>query len=214
MLVEDLYYGAVAVAQRLEELKPERLILVGAESRGLPPGTVSRRAIEPASSDNAQEAVEQAVTGYVSIELVLSVAFALGALPRRTLVIEVEPQSVEPSENISAAASYALNEVVDLVRLEAQRTPVLTLAHKIEKLVEQKAAFDSEAQHHLGQLLGELNILERQGRWGRAFALRDKLVGNITDGRTGDAMSKLDWVLWWSLIEELNRLEQLEATAT
>lgn len=202
----------MAVAQRLEELQPERLILVGAESRGLPTGTISRRAIEPASPDNAQEAVEQAVTGYVSIELVLSVASSLRVLPRRTLVIEVEPKMTEPSESISAEASRALTEVVNQVQLEARRTPMLSLAHQVEAGIAQEPMPDSQAQHHLAQLLEELNTLEVEGRWGRTFALRDKLVGSITAGQTGDAMSKLDWGLWWGLIEELNRLEKAEAT--
>lgn len=203
----------MAVAQRLEELQPERLILVGAESRGLPPGTISRRAIEPAPPENAQAAVEQAVTGYVSIKLVLSVASSLGVLPRRTVVIEVEPKVTKPSESISAEASRALTEVVHQVQLEARRVPMLSLARQIETLIRQKPMSDSQAQHHLAQLLDELNTLEREGRWGRTFELRDKLVGNITAGQTGDSMSKLDWGLWWGLIEELNRLEKAEAAA-
>lgn len=196
----------------MEELRPERLILVGAESGGLPAGTISRRAIEPAPPDTAQEAVEQAVTGYVSIELVLSVASALGVLPRRTVVIEVEPKMTEPSESISAEASRAMTKVVNQVQLEARRTPMLSLAHQIETLIAQRPTPDSQAQHQLAQLLEELNTLEREGRWGRTFALRDKLVGSITAGQTGDAMSKLDWGLWWGLIEELDRLEKAEAT--
>lgn len=196
----------------MEELQPERLILVGAECRGLTAGTISRRAIDPAPPDNAQEAVEQAVTGYVSIELVLSVATALGVLPRRTLVIEVEPKTTESSEDISAEASRALTEVVNQIQLEARRTPMLSLAHQIETLIARQPTPDSQARHHLAQLLDELSTLEREGRWGRTFALRDKLVGNITAGQTGDVMSKLDWGLWWGLIEELNRLEKAEAT--
>ena len=33
VLVEDLHYGAVAVAQRLEEVRPDTLVLVGAVRR-------------------------------------------------------------------------------------------------------------------------------------------------------------------------------------
>ncbi|MGH9281391.1 MAG: hypothetical protein ACRD0S_00475, partial [Acidimicrobiales bacterium] len=38
--VEDLHYGAVAVAQRLEELRPAHLVLVGGVARDRAPGTV------------------------------------------------------------------------------------------------------------------------------------------------------------------------------
>lgn len=44
--VEDLHYGAVAVVQRLQELRPAALILVGAAQRGRAPGSVHRRSIE------------------------------------------------------------------------------------------------------------------------------------------------------------------------
>lgn len=120
MLVEDLHYGAVAVAQRLEELRPELLIVVGAVVGGRPPGTVERKVVEQAPRDAAdvQRAVGDAVTGYVGIDLVLEVAAGLGALPERTIAIEVEPASVEPSEELSAEGAAALERVLELVREE------------------------------------------------------------------------------------------------
>ncbi|MDP9444914.1 MAG: hypothetical protein M3P83_11440, partial [Actinomycetota bacterium] len=86
VLVEDLHYGAVAVTQRLEELRPSALILVGAVRRGRPPGTVQRRRVAAADvdPDRVQAAVGEAVTGYVGVDLVVDVAGAFGALPRRT----------------------------------------------------------------------------------------------------------------------------------
>ncbi|MEJ7744110.1 MAG: hypothetical protein WKF73_17155 [Nocardioidaceae bacterium] len=47
VLVEELHYGAVAVAQRLEDLRPDALVLVSAVRRGRPPGTVERRRLDP-----------------------------------------------------------------------------------------------------------------------------------------------------------------------
>lgn len=120
MLVEELHYGAVAVAQRLEELRPELLILVGAVAAGRPPGTVERRAVEqaPRSAADVQRAVGDAVTGYVGIDLVLEVAAGLGALPARTIAFEVEPAGVEPSEELSPEGAAALERVLELVREE------------------------------------------------------------------------------------------------
>jgi hydrogenase maturation protease len=123
VVVEDLSYGAVAVAQRLEDVRPGTLILVGATQRGRMPGTVERREIVGLPRDPAeiQRAIADAVTGYVHIDLVLEVAYGLGALPPRTVTIEVEPASVEPSETLSPAAEAALLEVVALVRDEVGR---------------------------------------------------------------------------------------------
>jgi hydrogenase maturation protease len=120
VLVEDLFYGAVAVAQRLEDLTPDALVLVGAEQRGRRPGTVERRTVEELelTPEEVQLAVGDAVTGYVGIDLVVEVAHGLGVLPPRTVAIEVEPAEVEPSEELSPAAAAALEEALRLVRAE------------------------------------------------------------------------------------------------
>ena len=121
VLVEELSYGAVAVAQRLEDLQPRALVLVGAAERGRPPGAVERceptGALAPAE---AQLAVGDAVTGYVSIDLVVQVAQALGALPADTVAIEVEPASVEPSEALTPEAETGLAQALELVRREVR----------------------------------------------------------------------------------------------
>ncbi|MDQ4071511.1 MAG: hypothetical protein M3088_01365, partial [Actinomycetota bacterium] len=108
--VEELSYGAVAVAQRLEDLRPGALVLVGAAERGRAPGTVERRRHEPLDlrPEQAQVAVGEAVVGYVSLDLLLEVASGLGALPKRTVAIEAEPVSLEPSEELSPPAEAAL----------------------------------------------------------------------------------------------------------
>ena len=127
VLVEELSYGAVAVAQRLEELRPRALVLVGAAARGREPGAVERRVVgaEPLPPAQAQLAVGDAVTGYVSIDLLVGVAQALGALPPVAVSIEVEPAATEVSEALSPAAEAGLSAALDLVRAEvrARRAP-------------------------------------------------------------------------------------------
>ena len=120
--VEEFSYGAVAVAQRLEELNPDLLVLVGAKARGREPGTVERREITalPRSIEETQAAVVDAVTGYIDIDLVLEVAQALRALPRKTVTIEVEPARTEPSEQLSPQAEAALAQAVELIRSEVR----------------------------------------------------------------------------------------------
>ncbi len=120
VLVEDLHYGAVAVAQRLHELQPEALVLIGATARGRSPGSVERRVVgTPAiTPEEAQAAVGDAVTGYVTIDLVVEVAWALGFLPARTVAIEVEPGSTKPGDPLSAVGAAGLETALELVRAE------------------------------------------------------------------------------------------------
>lgn len=120
VVVEDLSYGAVAVTQRLEDLRPDALVLVAAHRRGRAPGTVERRETRPSALSPAelQLAVGDAVTGYVTIDLLVEVATALGALPAPTVSIEVEPASVAPSEELSAEARAGLEDALGLVRAE------------------------------------------------------------------------------------------------
>src|SRR5207244_5691085 len=124
VLVEDLSYGAVAVALRLEELAPRALVLVGAERRdGRDPGSVERRELEPLtlSTEDVQRAVRDAVTGYVGIDLVVAVAHGLGALPPRVVAVEIEPAQVEPGRPLSAEALAGLERALDLVRETVRR---------------------------------------------------------------------------------------------
>ena len=120
VVVEELSYGAVAVAQRLEELRPDALVLVAGHARGRIPGSVERRDVGPPQLTPAelQLAVGDAVTGYVTIDLLVEVAHALGALPQPTVCFEVEPAAVRPSEELTPEAQAGLEEALDLVRAE------------------------------------------------------------------------------------------------
>jgi len=128
VIVEELSYGAVAVAQRLEDLRPRALVLVGAAERGRPAGTVERRVVGGRALPHAeaQIAVGDAVTGYVSIDLVVDVASALGALPEDAVAIEVEPAATGPSEELSPEAAAGLEHALELVKAEVRgrRVPV------------------------------------------------------------------------------------------
>ena len=120
VLVEDLHYGAVAVAQRLEDVRPRALVLVGAAERGRPPGTLERRVIDRVdrSESELQESVGDAITGYVTIDLVVEVAYALGVLPAHTVVVEVEPVLRGPAAELSERGRELLDEVLAIVHRE------------------------------------------------------------------------------------------------
>ncbi len=213
VLIEELHYGAVAVTQRLEDLRPDVLLLVGAVRRGRLPGTVERRLVEPPvlTPEDVQAAVGDAVTGYVHVDLIIDVASGFGALPARTVVVEVEPADTSWGEGLSVSAQAGLELAVELVRREVRRFPVLRLADELGLLVEGDRLEVSAPSHLLRQLLAELVLLDREGRWGSSFALRDRLRLGLARELTSEGMDHRDWALWWGLIEELDRLQALEA---
>jgi hypothetical protein len=213
VLVEELHYGAVAVAQRLEDLRPATLVLVSAVRRGRLPGTVARRRLDPPvlAVAEVQAAVGDAVTGYVHPDLVVEIATALGVLPPRSVAVEVEPEVVGPGEGLSASATAGLEVALDLVRAEVRRAPLLALAAELRPLVADDRLEDSFALSALRELLAELSHLDRDGRWGRAFACRDRLRMAIAQNASSEGMDHRDWALWWALIEELDRLAAVEA---
>lgn len=214
-VVEDLSYGAVAVAQRLEEARPRALILVGAAERMRPPATVERRRIHPPDlpETELQLAVGDAVTGYVTIDLMIEVAHALGVLPARTIAIEVEPARTKPAARLSSEVERALEAALSLVRAEVERIPLLELADDLRSLRGGDPAVPAAAAESLGELLAELELLEEEGRWGQTFELRDRLRRVISESSSGDALAAVEWALGWALIEELDRLERTLATA-
>lgn len=125
--VEELHYGAVAVAQRLEELPLTTLVLVGASERGRPPASVERRELRPKDLEltpaEQQGAIGDAVTGYVTIGLLLDVAHALGALPPRVVTVEVEPVRTGPHDGLTPEVEGVIDEVLALVIAEVRRAP-------------------------------------------------------------------------------------------
>jgi len=213
ILVEELHYGAVAVAQRLQEVRPEGLVLISAVLRGRPVGTVERRLVDAPQLSPAelQAAVGDAVTGYVHLDLVVDVAAGLGVLPSRTVAVEVEPEKTSSGEGLSPSAQTGLEVVLGLVRDELRRLPLLRLAAELRPLVDGERLEPSASCDALRQLVEELVHLDRDGRWGRTFSLRDALRLSIAHDLSSEGMDHRDWALWWALIEELDRLEAAEA---
>lgn len=216
VLVEELHYGAVAVAQRLEDARPDTLVLVGAAARGRAPGTVERRRIDRLDLDPAevQVAISDAATGYVTIDLVLEVGWGLGALPRRTVTVELEPEpAAGPTEQLSPSARRGLGRVCELACTEVRRAPLFETAQRLRDRLSEGPFGPAPAVDAMQQLLNEIACLDDEGRWGATFRYRDHLRSEIAGGGTPDGMTNVDWVLWWGLLEELDRLGAVEAVA-
>jgi Ni,Fe-hydrogenase maturation factor len=123
LLVEDLSYGPVAVAQwfadeaRVDPIK--RAVFVSAIERGdgRPPGTVSvyrwdRVLPEPGE---IQRAVTDAVTGVILLDNTLIVSAWMDALPAETIVVEVEPLKHEFGDDMSDSVIAAYDDVKRIV---------------------------------------------------------------------------------------------------
>jgi len=116
--VEDLSYGPVAISHNLHDRAPyDRLVLVGAVSRGRAPGTIERYRWDGAlpSRDDIQERVAEADTGVISLDNLLIVCGALGGLPDDVRVIDVEPADEGWGEGFSPEIEAKLPEILEAV---------------------------------------------------------------------------------------------------
>ena len=116
--VEDLGYHPIGFAQNLEE-RPDydRLVLVAGIKRGRPPATVAvyRWDGRLPSREEIQERVAEAVTGVVSLDNLLIVCGALGALPDDVRVVEVEPLDEGWGDGFTPEIEAKIPEVMETV---------------------------------------------------------------------------------------------------
>ena len=126
VVVEDVSYGPIDVLFKLQaEPAGFRLgVFVSAVARGRPEGTVERYTWQAVtlSVDELQERIAEAVTGVVSLENLLHILSHFGALPARTVVIEVEPEVEERwGPDLSASGRAALDRAEALIADELAR---------------------------------------------------------------------------------------------
>lgn len=116
--VEDLSYGPVQLSHNLEDRPPyDRLVLVSAVRRGRVPGTIESYLWDGAlpPSEQVQERVAEAVTGVISLDNLLIVCGAFGALPGDVRVVEVEPGEEGWGEDLSAQVAARIPEILEAV---------------------------------------------------------------------------------------------------
>lgn len=121
--VEDLNFGPVMIYQWLEEspVKYDKLILVGAASRGRAPGALEVYAWDGKMPDAAgvQACVEEAITGVISLENLLVVCKHFGVLPEDVTIVEVEPEKEDWGLEFSPVVAARVGEAIEIVRREA-----------------------------------------------------------------------------------------------
>jgi hydrogenase maturation protease len=116
--VEDLGYHPIGFTQNLQERPAyDRIVLVGAVARGGDPGTIRAYRwdhVLPAQKE-IQERVSEAVTGVISLDNLLIVTEALGALPEDVRVVEAEPADEGWGEGFSPELESQLGAIEEAV---------------------------------------------------------------------------------------------------
>ncbi len=121
VVVDDLSYAAHRVLHRLQDMKPAKVILVGAMPREIdPPGTIRRYVLDltPPPDEEVHERLTEAVGGIIDLDHTLAVVRYWGALPAGTIVIEVEPGDRSFGLGFSDEVEAAVEPVLRMVRHE------------------------------------------------------------------------------------------------
>jgi hydrogenase maturation protease len=116
--VEDLGYHPVGFTQNLQERPAyDRIVFVAGVARGRVPGTVEAYRWDHAlpSPKEIQERVSEAVTGVISLDNLLIVSEAFGALPADVRVVEAEPADEGWGEGFSPEVEAKLPEIEEAV---------------------------------------------------------------------------------------------------
>ena len=116
--IEDLGYHPVGFMQNLQDRPTyDRIVFVGAVARGRVPGTVEAyrwdHALPPAK--DIQDRVSEAVTGVISLDNLLIVTEAFGALPEDVRVVETEPADESWGEGFSREVQAKLPEIEEAI---------------------------------------------------------------------------------------------------
>jgi hydrogenase maturation protease len=126
VLVEDLSYAAHRVLHRLQELRPEKVVLVGAMPRDIdPPGTIRRYTLDltPPTEEEVADRLGEAVGGIIDLDHTLAVVRYWKGFPPDTVVIEVEPGDRAFGLGFSPEVEERVDAVLAMVREEVGLAP-------------------------------------------------------------------------------------------
>jgi hydrogenase maturation protease len=120
--VEDMSYSAHRVLDRLIELRPHKVILVGAMPRDVdPPGTIRRYQLDitpPPEDEDMAERLSESIGGIIDLDHTLAVARWGKGFPADTVVIEVEPGDRSFGLGFSEEVEASVDQVLALIREE------------------------------------------------------------------------------------------------
>jgi len=121
VVVEDLSYAAHRVLHRLKELKPDKVVLVGAMPRDVDaPGTVRRYLLDltPPGDEEVAERLSEAIGGIIDLDHTLAVVRYWKGFPSDTVVIEVEPGDRAFGLGFSDEVESVVDTVLEMIQEE------------------------------------------------------------------------------------------------
>jgi hydrogenase maturation protease len=117
VVVEDIPSSALLVLHRLQELRPDKLVIVLATPRADSPGSVRRYDLTDRPTVEVGPHAVDVLTSTVDLDHTLALARQWGALPE-TVIIEVEPAETTLGLGFSEEVGASLDRIVALVRDE------------------------------------------------------------------------------------------------
>jgi len=118
--VHDYSFGAIDAIHRLRDGAYDRAVFFGSIDRGEEPGSIRRYVWESGKDDDAavQERVAEAAQAVISLDTTLIVTSYFGALPKDTVVFEVEPEDLNFGDGFSPKVEHAVSQLVELLEKE------------------------------------------------------------------------------------------------
>lgn len=122
-IIEDLSYSAHRVMHTLEAIQPERLVLVGATSKGRKPGEITKYRIdhaEPTDEEDVVARLGESVGGVIDLDHVLVVNRYFGSFPVDTVVIDIEAGDQTFGVGYSPEIEAAIPRILALIKEELE----------------------------------------------------------------------------------------------
>ena len=126
VVLEDLSYSAHRVLHTLQDVKPEKVVLVGAMPRDVDaPGTIRRYQLDltPPSDEEVADRLGEAVGGIIDLDHTLAVVRYWKGFPPDTVVIEVEPGDRAFGLGFSEEVESVVDTVLAMIQEEVGLQP-------------------------------------------------------------------------------------------
>ncbi len=120
IVVKDLSCAAHLVLHRVQELRPAKVVLIGAVARGERAGSVRRYRLDlaPPPPEVVHEGLSASVNGMADLDHTLAVVRHWGGFPSDTVVVEVEPADCSFGPGFSEEVGDAIEQLLAMVREE------------------------------------------------------------------------------------------------
>ena len=120
VVVEDTAYSAHRVLHRLQELQPQRVVMLAGYPRGDPPGTIRRFSLDgpPPDPEEVTAVLGEAAGGVIDFNHTLTVLRHFNALPPGSVIVEVEAVDTAFGTGFSQSVEDSFEKVLAMIEEE------------------------------------------------------------------------------------------------